>query len=61
LFPIAKPCVSLDQNQLLTSFYLRAQLLTTPIRGEVQSLLRHYVDLRVHAGAVALDHEEKRM
>jgi hypothetical protein len=47
-----------EANSIGTT-YLRAQLLQGSIGGEVQALLRRYVDLRVQAGAVALDHESK--
>jgi hypothetical protein len=49
-----------DEANAIGTTYLRAQLLQDTIRGEVQTLLRRYVDLRVQAGAVALDHESKR-
>jgi hypothetical protein len=49
-----------DEANATGTTYLRAQLLATPMSGKVQSLLRRYVDLRVQAGAVSLDHEEQR-
>jgi len=49
-----------DEANAIGTSYLRAQLLPTTIRGEVQTLLRHYVDLRVKAGEISLDKEEQR-
>lgn len=49
-----------DEANAIGTAYLRAQLLQESIRGEVMNLLRRYVDLRVQAGAVALDRQEQR-
>jgi hypothetical protein len=49
-----------DEANAIDTSYLRAQLLPTAIRGEVQTLLRHFVDLRVQAGEISLDKEEQR-
>lgn len=49
-----------EEANAIGTAYLRAQLLQESIRGEVQILLRHYVDLRVRTGAVSLDHEAQR-
>ena len=38
-----------DQASALKSTYLRADLLTEPLRGEAQDLLRRYVDLLIEA------------
>jgi len=49
-----------DEANAIGTSYLRAQLLPTTLRPEVQTLLRHYVDLRVKGGAISLDKEEQR-
>ena len=49
-----------DEANAIGTSYLRAQLLPAAMRPEVQTLLRHYVDLRVKAGAISLDKEEQR-
>lgn len=40
--------------------YLRAQLLPKSVRGEAQQLLQNYIDFRIAAGGISLDHEAKR-
>lgn len=49
-----------DEANAIGTAYLRAQLLPASVREDVRSLLRDYVDLRVAAGAVALDHRGER-
>jgi hypothetical protein len=49
-----------DEANAIGTSYLRAQLLPTAMRGDVQTLLRHYVDLRVQAGEISLDKEQQR-
>jgi hypothetical protein len=46
-----------DEANAIGTTYLREQLLRATLRGEVQSLLRRYVDLHVKAGTVSLDNE----
>ncbi|MGY4827930.1 bestrophin-like domain [Sphaerotilaceae bacterium SBD11-9] len=40
-----------DEANAIGTAYLRAQLLPAPLRGEVQALLRDYVDIRVGSSA----------
>jgi hypothetical protein len=40
--------------------WLRAKLLPAPLRGKTADLLRQYLDLRVVAGGVSLDHHAER-
>jgi len=40
-----------EEANAIGTAYLRAQLLPTPLRGEVLALMRNYVDLRVQADA----------
>lgn len=49
-----------DEANAIGTTYLRAQLLQDSIRGEVLTLMRRYVDLRVQAGSVSLDREAQR-
>jgi hypothetical protein len=49
-----------DESNAIGTAYLRAQLLHDTMRGEVMTLLRRYVDLRVQAGSIALDEEAQR-
>jgi hypothetical protein len=49
-----------DEANAIGTTYLRAQLLPATMRGEVQALLRHYIDLRVRAGGISLDKELQR-
>jgi hypothetical protein len=44
-----------DEANAIGTAYLRAQLLPSHLRGETQDLLLNYLDLRVQAGAIALD------
>jgi hypothetical protein len=48
-----------EANAIGTS-YLRAQLLPTSVRSDVQKMLREYVDLRVQTGAISLTNEAER-
>jgi hypothetical protein len=48
-----------DEANAIGTAYLRAQLLPVARRDEVRRLLRAYVDLRVRAGAVATNEEER--
>ena len=50
----------IEEANAIGTAYLRAQLLADSIRGEVQTLLRRYVDLRVQTGTVPLNHEAER-
>lgn len=43
-----------EEANAIGTAYLRAQLLPTPLRADVQAQLRNYVDLRVQAGAQTL-------
>ena len=49
-----------EEANAIGTAYLRAQLLPASIRGEVQTLLGSYLDLRVQASHVALDNPAER-
>jgi prepilin signal peptidase PulO-like enzyme (type II secretory pathway) len=48
-----------DEANAIGTAYLRAQLLPVTLRGDVRRLLRDYVDLRVRAGTVATNEEDR--
>jgi len=48
-----------DEANAIGTAYLRAQLLPTALRDDVRRLLRDYVDLRVRAGVVATNEEDR--
>jgi hypothetical protein len=48
-----------DEANAIGTAYLRAQLLPVARRGDVRRLLRDYVDVRVRAGAVATNEEDR--
>ena len=49
-----------DEANAIGTTYLRSHLLPVSVRGEAQELLRGYIDLRVQAGVITLDHEADR-
>ena len=49
-----------DEANAIGTTYLRSQFLPEPVRQEAGTLLRHYVDLRVTTGRIALDRPEER-
>ena len=48
-----------DEANAIGTAYLRAQLLPAALRDDVRRLLRDYVDLRVRAGVVATNEEDR--
>ena len=49
-----------DEANAIGTTWLRSQMLPAANRGEMQAMLREYVDLRVHASTVTLaDHTER--
>jgi hypothetical protein len=51
---------AVDEVNAIGTAFLRADLLPAPARDEVRALLRSYLNLRVQAGEIALDHETDR-
>lgn len=49
-----------EEANAIGTTYLRSDLLPLAVRSEVQALLREYVDLRVQASTVSLDHQQQR-
>ncbi len=49
-----------DEANAIGTTYLRSQLLPISVRGDVQTLLREYLDLRVRASAVMLSDRAER-
>jgi len=49
-----------NEANAIGTAYLRAQLLPPSVREEAQNLVVNYLNLRVRAGAVSLDKQEKR-
>ena len=49
-----------EEANAIGTTYLRSQLLPDSVRGDVQKLLRAYVDLRVQAGNISLDEQAER-
>ncbi|OYQ32620.1 hypothetical protein CHU95_17745 [Niveispirillum lacus] len=56
----ARSDAMVDEANAIGTTYLRAQMLTPEVRGTVSSLLRDYVELRVAAVSVSLDHPAER-
>ncbi len=50
-----------DEANAIGTAYLRASLLHGTVRGPAEAKLREYVDLRVQASVVSLDHEADRL
>jgi len=49
-----------DEANAIGTAYLRAQLLSDSVRGNVQELLRDYLDQRVRAGTISLAEQAER-